>query len=142
MPACSVRLRIVAATYWAYCPKHQAASALAGPEKISLAAPDLGGIMRAYARRGGIMTSSGGQAVPALADDLASPSFEPENDWSVGRAEAAFFSEYKGLGEDFDHAQDQGVAGDFEKGGFGDVGAEVYCRAGHDVFGEGLDFGD
>ena len=31
------------------------------------------------------------KAVPALADDLASPAFEPENDWSVERAEAAFF---------------------------------------------------
>jgi Anti-sigma-K factor rskA len=30
-------------------------------------------------------------AVPALADDLGPPAFEPEDDWSVEEAEAAFF---------------------------------------------------
>jgi hypothetical protein len=30
-------------------------------------------------------------AVPALADDLASPALEPDSSWSVERAEAAFF---------------------------------------------------
>lgn len=30
-------------------------------------------------------------AVPALADDFASPALEPDNNWSVERAEAAFF---------------------------------------------------
>src|ERR1700735_5880845 len=30
-------------------------------------------------------------AVPALADDLASDAFEPEDGWSVERAETAFF---------------------------------------------------
>jgi hypothetical protein len=30
-------------------------------------------------------------AVPALADDLASPAVEPDSDWSVERAESAFF---------------------------------------------------
>jgi hypothetical protein len=30
-------------------------------------------------------------AVPALADDLASPALEPDDDWSVERAESAFF---------------------------------------------------